>query len=224
MTFNHYYMVRFLSRRALLVQALMLFGACSNNDFSGQNGTIAKKLGPLSPGSEPSVPVDPGTDDSVISDDEGVISTPDYGACKKLPTGGYASVGKCGTNEVMVMINDGNAGGRSCCPIGPGALSVTPSEVNQPRSGSCQSNEVSTGIQDMRTPYCTKINTAFLRLSSPVSAIYGTRGSAAELAALAAGYHNNDLCACPAGTIIIGGIPSPNNSCSTIRCASIEKK
>jgi hypothetical protein len=207
-----------------LLLAQFVVAGCSQGNFSSQNANARKDKPPSANQDavpDPNVTV-PGTD--VLNPNfEGLVPKPDYALCTKLPTQGYATSGACSSNEVMVMINDGVAGGRSCCPIGVGVLSQIPVEVNQPRSGSCLANEVSTGIRDMRTPLCTKIQTAALKLSPPTSAIYGTRGSAAELAALAVQYNKNDLCACPAGTVIIGGIPSPDNSCYTVRCAKIEK-
>lgn len=209
----------------VLLSLAILVTGCSSNEFSSQSARSDGKSKPFNPGDAIQGPNQP-TDsiDSLVPDAGGLVARPDYAQCLTLPSGGYAQLGKCGLNEVMVMINDGNAGGRSCCPIGAGVLSVNPGEVNQRRSRSCQANEVSTGIENMQTPLCTKINENVLKLSAPVTAIHGTSGSAAELAKLAAGYHNNDLCACPAGTVIVGGIPSADNSCSSIQCARIEKK
>ena len=150
---------------------------------------------------------------------------PDYALCDKLTNKGYANTGICGTNQVMIMLNDGTDPGRSCCPIEAGVLSTIPSEVNIPRLYDCLADEVSTGMINTATPYCTKINTNLLKLSSPNRAIFCNTHSKAPFKNLAAKFHNNDLCACPAGTIIIGGMPSPNNGdpC-TLKCAKIEQK
>jgi hypothetical protein len=210
----------------LVVAITFLTVSCSKNEFASGGSSIVNQRNPLKTSDANPIdpnPIDPGQP-AITVRDNGVIALPDYKQCAKLPSTGYAGSGACSTNEVLVMINDGNDPGRSCCPIGAGALSTIASEVNQPRPGSCLENEVSTGIRDMSTPYCTKIETGFLKLSAPIAAVYGTKGSTSELAALAGGYHRKDLCACPAGSIIIGGIPSANDSCSSIKCAKIERK
>ncbi len=150
---------------------------------------------------------------------------PDYALCDKLTNKGYADTGVCGTNQVMIMLNDGTADGRSCCPLEAGVLSTIPSEINILRPNNCLADEVSTGMVNTAIPYCTKINTNLLKLGKPQSAIYCSNASAAPFSNLAAKFHNNDLCACPAGTIIIGGMPSPNGAdpC-TLKCAKIELK
>jgi len=158
-------------RIGIFTCAALFVAACSSNEFSAQNGRGVSKSKPLTPSVAGETPSTPGGDDVITADGGGLVGTPDYTQCSKLPNLGYAGVGACETNEVMVMINDGNAGGRSCCPIGASVLSTNAGEVHQARSGSCSANEVSTGIRDMRTPLCTKINTDFLKLSLKISQI-----------------------------------------------------
>ena len=151
------------------------------------------------------------------------IPDPDYSQCAKLSTLGYGS-GQCDANQVVVIINDGEAGGRTCCPIGKNVLSSLPAEMNQIRQGTCLADEVSTGISSSQnTPFCTKINTQFLMLQSVGVATYGSRSSQGVLGPLAKKYHENDCCACPEGSVTIGGHTLSDDKC-TDQCVKIIKK
>ncbi len=151
-------------------------------------------------------------------------ANPKYSLCTALPTGGYALSGACAVNEIMVIINDGKANGRTCCPIGDGILSKIPGEVNQEKKeGLCGPDEVATGIKTMTVPYCTKINTQSFSLEPAGGAVYGTKASAGLLGKLAAKYNQGDSCTCPEGAVMIGGHTLANNVCSD-QCVKIVPK
>lgn len=150
-------------------------------------------------------------------------SAPDYVQCAKLPTRGYAGVGKCGSNQVMVIINDGKSNGRTCCPIGTNVLSSNPQEINQIRSSICLADEVSTGIVNMTTPYCTKINTNYFKLQDAGPSRHSYSSTSPVLAPIAAIYKNGDCCACPEGSVMVGGHSLGNGNCVD-KCVFIIKK
>lgn len=98
-----------------------------------------------------------------------------------------------------------------------------PAEMNQVRQGTCLADEVSTGISTMTAPFCTKINTQFLKLQSVGVATYGVKSSAGALGPLAKIYHNKDCCACPEGSVTIGGHTLSDNQCAD-QCVKIIQK
>ena len=209
---------------AFLVAATMI--ACSEQKFSsttpGKNPTSGK---PPRTGSNVTVensPTTPTADEPLVTDSGTGSLVPDYTQCAALPSAGYAGGGACEANQVMVIINDGKAGGRSCCPVGKNILSVVPAEVNQIRAGVCLADEVATGISAMTSPFCTKI-TASLKLQPAGRATYGKANSAGKLGPIAATYNKGDCCACPEGSVMIGGHSNGDNSCSD-QCVTILKK
>lgn len=171
---------------------------------------------------ETPVTTDPLKPDDVVTDFGSAVLTPDYTLCAALPTKGYAALGACEKDQVLVIINDGKAAGRSCCPVGKNILSAVPAEVNQARQGVCLADEVATGLSAMTAPMCTKINPA-LTLQAGPPATYGKKNTAGKLGPIAATYHNSDCCACPEGSVMIGGHSTSDNSCSD-QCVTIIKK
>ncbi len=191
---------------------------CSDSTFkSGVEGgqAVSPPPGQQIPGLPPPPPPT-----RPLDNDQGGIK---YSLCTALPKGGYAPLGACAVNEVIVIINDGKADGRTCCPIGNGILSTIPGEVNQPKPGLCGPDEVATGIKAMTVPYCTKINTQSFSLEPAGGAVYGTKKTAGLLGQLAARYNIGDCCACPEGTVMIGGHTTADNRC-TDQCVKIVPK
>ena len=211
-----------------VILSLLVIVSCSNTDFSSA-GQIAKKAAakkeapgdqiPTLSESENIPPPDLETDTGGLK-----FSGPDYSQCAKLPSGGYTKGGgQCDANQVIVIINDGKSAGKTCCPIGKNVLSTVPAEMNQVRQGTCLADEVSTGISTMTAPFCTKINTQFLKLQSVGVATYGVKSSAGALGPLAKIYHKEDCCACPEGSVTIGGHTLSDNQCAD-QCVKIIQK
>jgi hypothetical protein len=214
-----------------LTGVALIYASCSQGEFAGSGAQVDTKKssnpkprrGLPDPTPKPVTPENNPDPQGLTPDNGGMIAAPDYAKCAALPKAGYAATGQCGANEVMVIINDGIANGRSCCPVGLNVLSSVPAEMYQPRPGSCGPDEVSTGIQSMTTPFCTKINAQFLKLESAGRSTYGTMGSSSLLSQIAAGYNLGDCCACPDGSVMTGNHSAADNQC-TDTCAKIVKK
>ncbi len=173
-----------------------------------------------------------GTDDSTkpegfISSENGEkVIRADYTACIALPAAGKRGYGKCEDNLVVVIVNDGKAKEMTCCPLGgKNILSSKREDLHIQRTGTCQANEVLTGMLDPHAPsgFCSKINDKYLKLSSPVPSQYVKGNAPGVMGQIAKSYNVSDTCICPEGTISIGGHTSQDNKCSE-RCVEIEAK
>jgi len=155
--------------------------------------------------------------------------TPNYQACASLPSAGKVRYpAKCNANEVMAVINDGNTQEMTCCPLqGSNILSSNPAEQYQPRTGRCLADEVGVGMVSAKDSqiYCTKINTQFLKLGPPQTAIYASRNgnSNPSLQAIAQVYNVGDCCVCPEKTVLVGGHVASDNVCQD-QCVAITAK
>ena len=129
---------------------------------------------------------------------------------------------KCANSEVMIFVNDGTAHGITCTNIGKNVLSVIPSELNQSRKGLCLANEVATGMASLDT-YCSKINTKSLMIESKGVAQYIRKDTPGVLGTIAAKYNMHDFCACPEGSILLGGHSPSDNLCQDA-CGKIVPK
>jgi hypothetical protein len=148
-----------------------------------------------------------------IENGEKVIRA-DYTACASLPSAGKRGYGKCEANAVVVIVNDGKAQEMTCCPLGgKNVLSAKDSDLHIQRSGTCQANEVLTGMADPHTPsgYCSKINDKYLKLSAPIPSKYVTGNVPGIMGQIAKSYNVSDTCICPEGTIAIGGHTPQDN-------------
>ncbi len=150
----------------------------------------------------------------------------DYAQCAGFSGLGQQHGGRCADDRVVVIINDGKAGGITCCPIGKNVLSTIATERHVLRSGSCLTDEVSTGFENIANSqvYCTKVN-PLLAVETAGTSRYMSRGSTsdASLNALVRSYNQGDCCACNPGTIIAGNHSSSDNKC-TDRCVRIKTK
>ena len=142
-----------------------------------------------------------------------------------LSTTSTTTVGlqKCADSEVMIFVNDGKASGRTCTNIGKNVLSVIPSELHQSRKGLCLANEVATGMASALDTYCSKINTKYLKIESTSVAQYKKKDTPGVLGTIAAKYHMSDFCACPEGSIFLGGHSPTDNQCED-ECGKIIPK
>lgn len=150
----------------------------------------------------------------------------DYSACAALPSAGKRAYGKCDDNSVVVIVNDGKAQEMTCCPLaGKNILSVKSGDQYIQRTGSCQADEVLTGMVDPEAPsgYCSKINNKYLKLSPPVPSQYVTGSVSGQMGLIAKSYNVSDTCICPEGTVAIGGHTAQDNKCSE-QCVKIEAK
>jgi hypothetical protein len=155
-----------------------------------------------------------------------IVTTPNYTACAALPQAGKRGYGKCDANQVVVIVNDGEAQEMTCCPVvAQNILSTKPDEVQIQRTGVCQANEVCTGMIDPHDPgiYCTKINTQFMQLSTPIASTYVQGNAPGVLGQIAATYNVSDTCICPEGTVAIGGHTASDNRCAE-QCVRLERK
>jgi hypothetical protein len=163
----------------------------------------------------------------------------DYQICKSGAHGNMRYNAKCPANSVVVAINDGMGQEMTCCPVsGQNIFSNNPNDLWIPRTGQCAGDEVGTGMisADNSAIYCSKLNPK-LGIKQTVSAVYvgpqaqvcnrnGCTSSnpyanlSPELADLASVYHLNDLCFCPAGSILIGGHTGTDNICRD-RCVQV---
>jgi hypothetical protein len=153
------------------------------------------------------------------------IAPPDYAGCTALPSYGKRGYGQCSNGQVVVIVNDGDAQEMTCCPVGANVLSTVPAEQQLLRTGFCLPDEVATGMADPTAPaiFCTKINTAYLKLGTPTTARYVDHDLPGLLGQIASSYHNNDTCICDEGSVVTGGHIGKNDVC-TDRCVRIEKK
>ena len=129
----------------------------------------------------------------------------------------------CADSEVMIFVNDGEAQGETCTNIGKNVLSVIPSELHQSRRGLCLANEVATGMASALDTYCSKINIKFLKIESKGVAKYINKDTPGVLGTIAAKYNMRDFCACPEGSIFLGGHSPSNNQCQDA-CGKIVPK
>jgi hypothetical protein len=165
--------------------------------------------------------------EGLIDDGGGSRSAkPDYQACAGLPSKGKRGYGQCADDQVVVVINDGKAQEMTCCAVGRNVLLTEGKHTV--RQGTCAANEVATGMQSAAGPqvFCSKINTKFLSLGNPVTAIYvksSSRGVSQELINLAEIYNVRDTCVCPDKHVLIGGHTTSDNRCAD-QCVEIKEK
>jgi len=214
-------MRNFISVSAL---TLALIFSCNAGEFSGDGATNVRPTGkkpPTKPGDTPNF----GSNELIVDDGGNISPLPDYTNCLQLPRNGKRNYGQCADNEVVVIVNDGQAKEMTCCPLSsPIILSQKADEKHVVRSGRCQSNEVLTGMLSAQgSGYCTKINTALLTLSAPVPSVYATGTFPGILGEIARSYNVSDTCICPEGTVAIGGHTPQDNTC-TEQCVRIQKK
>jgi hypothetical protein len=168
-----------------------------------------------------------GKPDGLIEIDDGTkVIRADYTACAALPAAGKQGYGKCADNSVVVIINDGKAQEQTCCPLGgKNILSSKESERHVLRTGSCQSDEVLTGMQSAtgNSGYCSKINTKYLKLSPSVPSQYVKGNAPGVLGQIAKSYNVSDTCICPEGTVALLGHTASDNQCAE-KCVKIEEK
>lgn len=105
---------------------------------------------------------------------------------------------------VVVIVNDGKAQEMTCCPVGQNVLSSVAAEHHVVRTGLCLADEVATGMKDPATPtvLCTKINSAYLKLSAATQAKYVTGKLPGVIGQIAASYNVNDTCLCEEGSAV----------------------
>lgn len=168
-----------------------------------------------------------GKPEGLIEIDEGTkVIRADYTACAALPAAGKQGYGKCADNSVVVIINDGKAQEQTCCPLGgKNILSSKESERHVLRTGSCQADEVLTGMQSAtgNSGYCSKINTKYLKLSASVPSQYVKGNAPGVLGQIAKSYNVSDTCICPEGTVALLGHTASDNQCAE-KCVKIEEK
>lgn len=220
---------------ALVVATLNLQG-CRDSKFSGEGGSKAAPAptsAPVTYGPNGSSSVPTNQENSTASsstpvtvlDGSGLIK-PDYAACSALPSAGKVKYpAKCGDNQVMAIINDGNTQEMTCCPInGTNVFSSVASEKFQQRQGKCLADEVGVGMVSASTStiYCSKINTQYLTLGAPQTATYISSSSniPPEQLTIAKSYNQSDTCICPNKMILIGGHVDKDNKCSD-QCVEI---
>lgn len=227
-------------------------GACSNSDFS--SGSPAAKKGKSKPKEEAEEPEveepQPQEDDTDQMDQEeeddkdldsasstkdaptdlieqdGETSAPiNYDTCKGLPSAGKRAYGKCAENEVVVIVNDGNAQEMTCCPLtGKNIFSKNTAELFVARTGLCQTDEVLTGMTNTTgSIICSKINAKYLTLGTPVPSQYVVGTAPGIMGEIAKVYNVSDTCICPEKTVAIGGHTSSDNKCGE-QCVVIKKK
>ena len=236
-------------------EIVILLTACSQSNFAGKSNHGAQSQQGHDDSANPESPVEEknelpaadlghsntateGDDDDVNSDDstsvpsglveqESVLVVQiNYDACKALPASGKRGYGKCNSEEVTVIVNDGKAQEMTCCPIGgKNILSSKASDLFVERTGTCQSGEVQTGMIDAKSSrlYCSRINETYLKLSSAVPAIYVKGALLGIMGEIAASYNNSDTCICPEGTASVGGHTASDNRCAE-QCVKIIKK
>lgn len=140
----------------------------------------------------------------------------DYHKCASLPTSGKTKYGRCLSNSVMVVINDGVAKEQTCCPLASSdLLSPYVSDLYIPRSRFCEDNEVGVGQKDLKTIYCSKIDEQKFEITRKVASQYAKRSmlDSSDLQVIAAKYNKGDTCICPEGSIIIGAYYREDNLC-----------
>ena len=219
-------MRNFMSVSAL---TLALIFSCNAGEFAGDGAINVRPTGKKPPTtSTPNKPGDtpnPGSNELIVDDGGSISPLPDYTSCMQLPKNGKRGYGQCGDNEVVVIVNDGQAKEMTCCPLAsPIILSQKPDERYITRSGRCQTNEVLTGMVSAQgTGYCTKINTSLVKLSTSVPSVYATGQFAGILGEIARSYNVSDTCICPEATVAIGGHTPQDNTC-TEQCVRIQKK
>lgn len=154
-----------------------------------------------------------------------LIAAPNYTTCAALPAAGKRGYGQCDADKVVVIVNDGTAQEMTCCPVGANVLSTAAAERHVLRTGTCQADEVATGMQDPNTPgvYCTKINARYLKLSAPITSRYVNGNVPGVLGQIASSYNVSDTCICDEGTVVIGGHTPRDNRCEE-KCVRIEKR
>ncbi len=228
-------------------------GACSNSDFSSGTPAAKKtknKEKTEEPEAEKPEPEDSTTDDADVDQDkdedkvdedaaeeakeaptdlleqDGVVAAPvNYDTCKALPSAGKRGYGNCQANEVVVIVNDGNAQEMTCCPLlGKNIFSKEASELFVARQGLCQANEVLTGMTNTSGGIiCSKINTKYLELTTPVPSQYVVGSAPGVMGEIAKSYNVSDTCICPEKTVAIGGHKGSDNQCGE-QCVTIKKK
>ena len=226
-------LLSFLNLTVASVILCLTTAGCSSGKFASTSVKHPKvsdvKKKPVSPQDSNGEP--PITDDTGVQEEPntgaGDISTslvPDYAQCAGLPSAGYFHRSACPENQVMVIINDGDAGGMSCCPVGKNILSAVPAEVHQVRQGVCLADEVATGLRGNNvTTLCTKINPALKLLPAGSTTRIMANKAPGSLKAIAASYHNKDCCICSEGSILIGGHTMSDGSCRD-QCVKIVRK
>ncbi len=175
---------------------------------------------------------DPGTSgdqaptDLAAYSDGSVVVKVNYETCASLPASGKRGYGKCNDGEVVVIVNDGKAQEMTCCPVtGKNILTKIDAEKFVERTGTCQANEVLTGMKEPQTPtiFCSKINDKFLTLSTPTPSLYVNGNASGIMGQIAASYNVSDTCICPEGLVAVGGHTAKDNKCAE-QCVTIEKK
>lgn len=205
--------------------------SCSQGEFTG--GSAANRaMNPPPTANTPSTPQNtipsdktPETSD-LITDGGSIIKefNADYKSCLQLSKSGKRGYGTCGDNEVVVIVNDGAAKEMTCCPLASNSiLSSLANEKHVARAGTCQPEEVLTGMQQNYGSYCTKINTNLVKLSAPIQSQFVTKSFPGLLGQIADSYNVKDTCVCPEGYVAIGGHTTQDNRC-TEQCVRIEKK
>ncbi|MCX6117316.1 MAG: hypothetical protein NT027_07230 [Proteobacteria bacterium] len=239
----------FLSHCVLAVTLMYAFNGCKKEiDFKGNKGALGlvtkgdSKSDNAGKGDEPEpefVPVNSeeagkgkdsqpepptvATPTSTPTTTPSVPQNPLYAVCTQSPTKGKQGYGKCKDNHVVVTINDGRYQEMTCCPLPAGVLSSVSAEKHVARSGTCNENEVATGMQTLSSAFCTKIVTEKYKLSAPITSTYATPSEGGVMGIIARSYHRGDTCICKEGYVAIGGHSSGNNHCAD-KCVRIEKK
>ncbi|MEI6832685.1 MAG: hypothetical protein WCL28_01730 [bacterium] len=215
-----------------LGSVVLIFSSCSQGEFTGDTGANRGTIKPpvsttpntnTTPNTTPGVTPDSG---DLKTDDGGLIKdlNADYKSCLQLAKSGKRGYGQCGSNEVVVIVNDGGAKEMTCCPLASQSiLSIKENEKHIARPGICQADEVLTGMQQNYGSYCTKINTSLVKLSAPINSTFVTRSFGGLLGQIAESYNIKDTCVCTEGYVAIGGHTTQDNRC-TEQCVKIEKK
>ena len=226
-------LLSFLNLTVASVVLCLTTAGCSSGKFAGTSvmrpkvSDVKKKpVSPQGPNGEPQN-IESHEPPGELDGGDGGISTslvPDYGQCAGLPSAGYFYRSACPANQVMVIINDGESGGMSCCPVGKNILSAVPAEVHQVRQGVCLADEVATGLQGNQvTTLCTKINPALKLLPAGSATRVKSNNVQGSLRAIAASYNKKDCCICPEGSILSGGHTLSDNTCRD-QCVKIVRK
>jgi len=151
----------------------------------------------------------------------------DFKACASAAGRGlHDGYGKCGSNEVMTLINDGEGKEFTCCRL-------TANDVLSPNSGdryiergTCGTDEVGVGMKSLSTAYCSKLNATLYTstvIGTTVIVYPETSWLDASLKALVDSYGYGDTCICRDGGVVSGNHSSTNGVCAD-KCVQIKKK